>query len=785
MSERDRALRDAETRAVAQTDMAVQNVRRLIEGADTALTAVSIMIGPAPDWNALSRDAPLWRAMHEISRALSAVPRLTAIDQDGMIRILGDQFAVTPVWVGDRDFFIHGRDQASPGSYIGIPVTGRVIRAPLLPFSRRLSRADGFFAGVLNANIQPQAFVDLFASMHGGPGEFFTLQRGDGVILARFPDLPGVIGSKVGDERQIPGIVQGNAAGVVRMASPVDGITGVAAFRRLSPYDLVVIAGTPVHQILAPWWRQTLRMAAVIGIGLVALTALLVLLLQRRRVELRVQERLRTSEENLRQAQSVARLGYYVYDVIVDRWESSPILDAIFGIDAAYSRSGAGWLDLVEPSMRPRMERYLGEILAGEHDFDQEYPIIRHDDGQQRWVFGLGEVERDGAGRPVRMVGTIQDITEQQQAQERMRSSEEKLRSLFDLAPLGIALSAMDGTILEANSAFLAISGHSLEQLRRLRHWDLVAAGPAGHEAEQMEMLRTQGRYGPCETQYLHGSGRRVPVVLNGVRVTDADGNLAIWSIVEDITEREAAHRALCQKAEELSRSNEELEQFAYVASHDLREPLRMVSSYVDLLGRRYADRLDDDAREFIAFAKDGATRMDRLVLDLLEYSRIGRITRPMVVVDLDMVFERVGRALQAKIAEGEAQVVMASSGLPDVLGDSEELWRLFQNLLGNAVKYRAPDRPPVVTVSAQRRGVFWEITVADNGIGIDPQYFERVFLIFQRLHKRGDYEGTGIGLAICKKIAERHGGRIWLDSTPGEGSAFHVSLPAVDYPGA
>ncbi len=228
-----------------------------------------------------------------------------------------------------------------------------------------------------------------------------------------------------------------------------------------------------------------------------------------------------------------------------------------------------------------------------------------------------------------------------------------------------------------------------------------------------------------------------------------------------------------------LRHSNAELEQFAYVASHDLREPLRMVSSYVTLLERRLGATLDHDCRQFIAYARDGAQRMDRLILDLLDYSRLGRGDIPLVQVDLGKVVAEASSNLAVAIDQAQAHLEVPDS-LPTVLGVHGELVRLLQNLIANAVKYRGPDRPVIVTLSAQSRDRLWEVRVADNGIGIDAQHYERVFMIFQRLHGRGDYEGTGIGLAVCKKIVEHHGGDIWVESQPGLGSTFIFTLPAV-----
>jgi PAS domain S-box-containing protein len=218
---------------------------------------------------------------------------------------------------------------------------------------------------------------------------------------------------------------------------------------------------------------------------------------------------------------------------------------------------------------------------------------------------------------------------------------------------------------------------------------------------------------------------------------------------------------------QQLQRSNADLEQFAYVASHDLREPLRMVSNFMALLERRYGSQLGDEGREFLAFAKDGAVRMDRLVLDLLDFSRVGRISDPPRPNPVGDLVARAVHMLQAVIAQSGAEIKV-SSDLPVVVCAGDEITRVFQNLIGNAVKFCPADRRPVVTISSRPEGTTWQFTVSDNGIGIEPDYFDRIFLIFQRLHTREHYEGTGIGLAVCKKIIERHGG-----------SSFHFTLPS------
>jgi light-regulated signal transduction histidine kinase (bacteriophytochrome) len=278
------------------------------------------------------------------------------------------------------------------------------------------------------------------------------------------------------------------------------------------------------------------------------------------------------------------------------------------------------------------------------------------------------------------------------------------------------------------------------------------------------------------EKRYLRKGGAPVWVSLGVALVRDAAGapqyEIAMF---DDITERKQAEVALREAHEELKRSNSELEQFAYVASHDLQEPLRMVSSYTQLLERRYQDKLDADAREFMGYVVDGAARMKQLIEDLLAYSRVGTKGRDFKPVDLERPLARALANLKAAIDESGAAV--SFDPLPTLPVDEGQLAQVLQNLIGNALKFRS-SAAPRIHVSSLEKEREWEVAVRDNGIGIEPQYFERIFMVFQRLHNKGEYPGTGIGLAICKKVVERHGGRIWVDSTPGGGSTFRFTLP-------
>jgi hypothetical protein len=240
--------------------------------------------------------------------------------------------------------------------------------------------------------------------------------------------------------------------------------------------------------------------------------------------------------------------------------------------------------------------------------------------------------------------------------------------------------------------------------------------------------------------------------------------------------ERRVAERTaeLDERARDLERSNMELQQFAYVASHDLQEPLRTISSFTQLLAKRYPDKLDDKAREFINFAVDGCKRMQTLINDLLTFSRVGTQGKPLEITSCDAVLDRVLKGL--KVAIQESGALITREPLPVVLADPGQLAQLFQNLLANAIKFRGRDVPRI-RVAAEPIGTAWKISVRDNGIGISPEHNDRIFVIFQRLHTKTQYPGTGIGLAICRKIAERHGGRIWVEPSPGGGSTFCFTI--------
>jgi PAS domain S-box-containing protein len=311
------------------------------------------------------------------------------------------------------------------------------------------------------------------------------------------------------------------------------------------------------------------------------------------------------------------------------------------------------------------------------------------------------------------------------------------------------------------------------------KRWDQPALNLTESDwARHKALLERHEPFFDFELERVGPDGNSIWLSVTGEPVFEGETFRGYRGVGTDITERKRAQAVLRAAYDELARSNAELQQFAYVASHDLQEPLRMIGSYTQLLERRYGGKLDSDAREFMAFIVEGATRMKQLIEDLLAYSRVGTRGKELRPVPAQAALERALVNLRAAIESSGAQIT--HDALPEVSGDDTQFTQLFQNLIGNAIKFRKKDEPLRVHVGAQDAGEHWRFTVTDNGIGIEPQYFERIFMVFQRLHTRDEYPGTGIGLAICKKVMDRHRGRIWVESAYGEGSKFIFTLPKI-----
>lgn len=498
----------------------------------------------------------------------------------------------------------------------------------------------------------------------------------------------------------------------------------------------------------------------------------------------RVEEALRLSEQRFRTLFEHAPEAILVIDA-----DSREIIDANENFLRLSRRTREQLLaaspedlhPLFQPDGRPSQEAiidYDNQALAG------NVPVFewvhRNGDGQDI-PCEVRLVRLPAAGRNL-LRASITDISARKKAEEALRLSEQRFRTLFEHAPEAVAVLDVDSRrVVDANENALRLFKATREQLLTLGPMDLSpAVQPDGRPS--LEAIAEYNQQvlagGEPVFEWLHRNlaGEEFPCEVRLVLLPAANRSL-VRASVTDISERKHAQQALARQTEELARSNAELERFAYVASHDLQEPLRMVSSYTQLLARRYRGRLDADADEFIAYVVDGVTQMQTLISDLLAYSRVASQGRPPVVTSVTSAIERALANLQFAVQESAA--IVTQGPLPEVLADQVQLVQLFQNLLSNAIKFRRHERPRV-HVAARRQGREWVFSVTDNGIGIEAEYLDRVFVMFQRLHTRAEHPGTGMGLTICKRIVERHGGRIWVESEPGKGSTFFFTLPAV-----
>jgi PAS domain S-box-containing protein len=404
----------------------------------------------------------------------------------------------------------------------------------------------------------------------------------------------------------------------------------------------------------------------------------------------------------------------------------------------------------------------------------------------------LAGLRKDGSEFPIEIMlsplesaegilvtAAIRDISVRKAAERHLAQAEGRYRGLLEAAPDAMVVVNQGGEIVLLNLQAEKQFGYRRDELLGQKVKNIIPEGFAerliadGLRSAEDALAQQIGT--GIELQGLRKDGSEFPIEIMLSPLESAEGIL-VTAAVRNITTRKKAEALLLQKVDELNRSNEELEQFANIASHDLQEPLRMIASYTQLLARRYKGKLDSDADEFIAFAVDGVTRMQRLIQGLLAYSRIGTKGKDLRDTSSEDVLQQALMNLRGSIEECGALVT--HDPLPVVLADEMQLTQLFQNLVGNAIKYQSPGVPRV-HIAAAKNGVKWTFAVQDNGLGIDSQYFERIFGMFQRLHKREEFAGTGIGLAICKKIVERHGGSISVESQTGQGSTFRFDLAA------
>lgn len=482
---------------------------------------------------------------------------------------------------------------------------------------------------------------------------------------------------------------------------------------------------------------------------------------------------LRQTEETLRALLNALPGSAFLIDpdgIVLDANET---VTQRFGLSSKEQLIGQNFYQFLPPEVAEGRKRYVEEVVH------TRQPARFEDMRFNRFIDNSIVPVLDAHGNVTRLAVFGLDITEVKQTEQALS----RLAERFDIAIRAANIGIWDWDLRTGKTVW----NDNMFTIYGVRREDY----PATHEAwtklihpddlEQVERIHQQiiadERVSQdFEVRNVWPNGEIRHMLSYGQVILDEDERpLRLVGVNMDITPRKRVEEALAQKTAELERSNAELEQFAYIASHDLQEPLRMVTSYIQLIEESYRDQLDAEGQEFLHYAVDGATRMKTLINDLLQYSRVGRLGKELTPTDTEKVLRRVLTNLQIAIEENHATVT--HDPLPEVMADDVQLEQVIQNLIGNAIKFHG-NVYPVVHIRARREGNVWLFSVCDNGIGIDPRHYERIFLIFQRLHPREKYPGTGIGLAICKRVIERHGGKIWVESLPGKGSTFYFTIP-------
>ena len=423
-------------------------------------------------------------------------------------------------------------------------------------------------------------------------------------------------------------------------------------------------------------------------------------------------------------------------------------------------------VSLLAPSSRAGEPANLLEKIKRQEPVEHFETVRVRKDGGELHVSGSLSPIKDAAGSVIGASAIVRDITAQKQAAR-------YARSLIEASVDPLATVSPDGKVTDVNEATVKVTGVPREKLVGTDFANYFTEPEKAREGYQRAF--SKGFVTDYPLTIRHVEGRLTDVLYNASVYKDAQGNvLGVFAAARDITDRKKAE-VLARRTEELARSNAELEQFASVASHDLQEPLRTVANFAQFLEERYKGKLDAKADEFIDFMVDAAARMQQLISDLLAYSRVGSRGKQFVPADGAALLEQALRNLQAAVEESGAQITR--DPLPTVKCDPAQIVQVFQNLVGNSIKFRS-GQPPRIHVGVERGPSEWLFSVKDNGIGIDPQHADRVFEIFQRLHTRREYPGSGIGLTIAKKIVERHGGRIWVESKLHQGATFFFTLP-------
>lgn len=487
-----------------------------------------------------------------------------------------------------------------------------------------------------------------------------------------------------------------------------------------------------------------------------------------------LEERIKIRTAQLNEAQSIAHVGSWEWELACKEVSWSDEMYRIFGLEPGeIAVTEEIYFSFIHPEAREKVKETIQAAIENNKPYRFTHRIIRKD-GEIRTLECRGRLVCDAQGKVIKLTGTGQDITKLIEKENKLREAKELSENIIAHSVDGINVFDKDMRYLVWNETLAGFTGIAPEDAIGKKIFEVFPSAVGSEYAEIFEKVLQGEKSYLAERPFFNMNGFYES---HSIPMRNMEGEvIGGINIVHDITERKQAEEKLLEKNNELVRSNQELEQFAYIVSHDLKEPLRMVSSYMQMLRKKYSDKFEGQAEEYMNFAVDGAQRMSILINDLLEYSRIGRLNTATQIVDCNDILEIVKKNLQTEIEK--TQAIFTIGNLPVIKSSFTYMVQVFQNLAGNALKFRSNRKPEIEITAVRAENNFWKFSIKDNGIGMEAQHLERIFIIFQRLHTREEYSGTGIGLAISKKIVEFHGGNIWVESKPGEGTTFYFTLP-------
>jgi len=680
-----------------------------------------------------------------------------------------DLLPLSNINIADRDYFQRQKSEAKAGLVISPPLVSRSTGNWTIVLSRRLNYGDGSFAGVAISVLDLNYFPKFYRTLNLGPKSMLGLYDNQLRMAARFPSKENGMG-KIVDLPAKAYLDKGIRHAVIHSKSGVDGIERLHGFRQVGDLPLIVFAGIADDDYLAEWRNYSIKLIALVALFVLVGAVAVNFIYQG--------EKRRSSVLNALQAlnRDFLTLLESTTDFIYFKDKDSRI--RFCSQTLAKITGHSSWREMIGKHDKEIFPENLARIYYEEElpIFQDGIPILNRIDpfidenGKPGWVStNKWPVFDDEGKNVVGVFGISRNISEFKHAEIALRESEQRFRNMFHKhSSIMLLVAPNSGEIVDANHAAANFYGYSKDELCCMKINQLNTLPEEEIRGEWQMAMEEKRNHFVFPHRLANGETRTVEVYSTPI---DDSGRELLFSIIYDITERKTTEDAL-------QRSNADLERFAYSVSHDMRQPLRAVSGHLQLLQLSLKDKLDEDDRENLGFALEGARRMDSMIVSLLDYSRVGRKTQSKQwMPSRNSVDDALG-FLTPLINETKAEVKL-SGEWPKIFASRDELTRLFQNLISNAIKFREADQSALVEIDSSVIGESWHVSVRDHGVGIDPKQIDRLFQFFSRLQSRSRFEGTGMGLALCRRIVEHHKGRIWVESEgEGKGSLFIFEIP-------